>query len=145
MCQVECPTGSLKTWKLELELEISSSSQVRFNHYQFQVFKFKTWRTWKFQVKSSLKSYKLDLTWNLLSRWATQQTTIKSSKKGPNFIENLCDSYAQCGIQSDIPLLLRKLFNALKCIPPTSVEAERAFQSQVNLWPNFAQNLMMIH
>ena len=42
-------------------------------------------------------------------------------------IENLCASYAQCGIQSYIPLLLRKLFNALKCIPPTSVESERAF------------------
>ena len=56
-----------------------------------------------------------------------QQSSIKSTKKRPNFIENLCDSYAQCGIQSDIPLLLRKLFNALKCIPPTSVESERAF------------------
>ena len=56
-----------------------------------------------------------------------QQSSIKSTKKGPNFIENLCDSYAQCGIQSDIPLLLRKLFNALKCIPPTSAESERAF------------------
>ena len=32
-----------------------------------------------------------------------------------------------CGIQSDIPLLLRKLFTALKCFPPTSVESERAF------------------
>ena len=49
--QVECPTRALKTWKLEPELEISSSSRVKFNHYQFQVFKFKTWRTWKFQVK----------------------------------------------------------------------------------------------
>ena len=58
--QLECPTRALKTWKLEPELEISSSSQVRFNHYQFQVFKFKTWRTRKFQVKSSLKSYKLE-------------------------------------------------------------------------------------
>ena len=58
---VECPTRALKTWKLEPELEISSSSQVKFNHYQFQVFKFKTWRTQKFQVKSSLKSYKLEL------------------------------------------------------------------------------------
>ena len=87
--KVECPTRALKTWKLELELEISSSSQVRFNHYQFQVFKFKTWRTWKFQVKSSLKSYKLDLTWKLKVR--------------------------------------------------------ELFQSQVNLRPNFAQNLMMIH
>ena len=56
-----------------------------------------------------------------------QQSSIKSTKKGPNFIENLCDSYAQCGIQSDIPLLLRKLFNALYCIPPNSVESERAF------------------
>ena len=56
-----------------------------------------------------------------------QQSTVKSTKKGPNFIDNLCDSYAQCGIQSDIPLLLRKLFNALKCIPPTSIESERAF------------------
>ena len=56
-----------------------------------------------------------------------QQSSIKSTKKGPNFIENLCDSYAQCGIQSDIPLLLRKFFNALKCIPPTSVESERVF------------------
>ena len=55
---IECPTRALKTWKLETELEISSSSQVRFNHYQFQVFRFKTWRTRKFQVKSSLKSYK---------------------------------------------------------------------------------------
>ena len=51
-----------------------------------------------------------------------QQSSIKSTKKGPNFIENLCDSYAQCGIQSDIPLLLRKL-----SIPPTSVEAESFF------------------
>ena len=48
---LECPTSNLKTWKLEPELEISSSSQVKFNHYQFQVFKFKTWRTRKFQVK----------------------------------------------------------------------------------------------
>ena len=56
-----------------------------------------------------------------------QQSSIKSTKKRPNFIENLCDSYAQCGIQSDIPLLLRKSFNALKCIPPTSLESERAF------------------
>ena len=56
-----------------------------------------------------------------------QQSSIKSTKKGPNFIENLCDSYAQSGIQSDIPLLLRKLFNALNCIPPNSVESERAF------------------
>ena len=31
------------------------------------------------------------------------------------------------GIQSDIPLLLRKLFNALNCISPNSVESERAF------------------
>ena len=31
-----------------------------------------------------------------------QQFSIKSTKKGPNFIENLCDSYAQRGIQSDI-------------------------------------------
>ena len=30
-------------------------------------------------------------------------------------------------VSQDIPLLLRKLFNALKCIPPTSVESERAF------------------
>ena len=59
--QIECPTRALKAWKLEPELEISSSSQVRFNHYQFQVFKFKTWRTRNFQVKSSLKSYKLEL------------------------------------------------------------------------------------
>ena len=58
VCNLECPTRPLKTWKLETELEISSSSQVRFNHYQFQVFRFKTWRTRKFQVKSSLKSYK---------------------------------------------------------------------------------------
>ena len=42
-------------------------------------------------------------------------------------IENLCDSYDLCGIQSGIPLLLRKLFNALKCIPQNSVESERAF------------------
>ena len=67
-----------------------------------------------------------------------QKTANKSTKKGPNFIENLCDSYAQCGIQSDIPLLLRKLFNALKCIPPTSVESERAFsitgQFATKLW-----------
>ena len=83
--RLECPTRALKTWKLE----ISSSSQVRFNLYQFQVFRFKTWRTWKFQVKSSLKSYKLDLTWKLKVR--------------------------------------------------------ELFQSQVNLRPNFAQNLMMIH
>ena len=33
----------------------------------------------------------------------------------------------QCGIQSDIPLLLKKLVNVLKCIHPTSVESERAF------------------
>ena len=32
-----------------------------------------------------------------------------------------------CGIQSDIPLLLRKLFNSLKCIPQNSVESERTF------------------
>ena len=32
-----------------------------------------------------------------------QQSSIKSTKKRPNFIENLCDSYAQSGIQSDIP------------------------------------------
>ena len=32
-----------------------------------------------------------------------QQSSIKSTKKVPNFIENLCDSYAQSGIQSDIP------------------------------------------
>ena len=30
-------------------------------------------------------------------------------------------------VSQDIPLLLRKLFNALKCISPTSVESERAF------------------
>ena len=59
-------------------------------------------------------------------RWAAIFYQI-STKKGPNFIENLCDSYAQCGIQSDIPLLLRKSFNALKCISPTSIESERAF------------------
>ena len=56
-----------------------------------------------------------------------QQSSIKSTKKGPNFIENICDSFDLCGIQSDIPLLLRKLFNALNCIPPNSVESERAF------------------
>ena len=44
---------------------------------------------------------------------------IKIIKTFPNFL--------MCGIQSDIPLLLRKLVNALKCIPPTSVESERAF------------------
>ena len=51
LSQLECPTRALKTWKLEPKLEISSSSQVKFDHYQFQVFKFKTWRTQKFQVK----------------------------------------------------------------------------------------------
>ena len=30
-------------------------------------------------------------------------------------------------VSQDIPLLLRKLFNAQKCIPSTSVESERAF------------------
>ena len=30
-------------------------------------------------------------------------------------------------VSQDIPLLLRKLFNALKCTPSTSVESERAF------------------
>ena len=30
-------------------------------------------------------------------------------------------------VSQDIPLLLRKLFNALNCIPPNSVESERAF------------------
>ena len=66
---LECPTSNLKTWKLEPELEISSSSQVKFNYYQFQVFKFKTWRTWKFQVKSSQVWKVTNLTWLESWKW----------------------------------------------------------------------------
>ena len=40
---------------------------------------------------------------------------------------NLCKTYAKSGSPSDIPPLLLKLFNALKSIPPTSVDCERAF------------------
>ena len=43
--------------------------------------------------------------------------TVLNSQLEYNFID----------VSQDIPLLLSKLFNALKCIPPTSVESEIAF------------------
>ena len=108
------------------------SSQVKFE-------KLKTWLDLKFIIEiiktwpnllmifGRVRNVSLNERIKLAWKKDEQQSSLKSTKKGPNFIENLCDSYAQCGIQSDIPLLLRKLFNALNCIPPNSVESERAF------------------
>ena len=62
-------------------------------------------------------------------RWKQQQEKKKnkSAQKKPDFIIDLCKTYAKCGSPGDIPPLLNKLFNALQSIPPTSVESERAF------------------
>ena len=51
---------NLKTWKLETELEISSSSQVRFNHFQVQV-----WNLKNPKISSQVKFEKLQ-TWTRL-------------------------------------------------------------------------------
>ena len=62
-------------------------------------------------------------------RWKHQQEKKKnkSAQKKPDFVIDLCKTYAKCGSPGDIPPLLNKLFNALQSIPPTSVESERAF------------------
>ena len=62
-------------------------------------------------------------------RWKEQQEKKKnkSAQKKPDFVIDLCKTYAKCGSPGDIPPLLNKLFNALQSIPPTSVESERAF------------------
>ena len=62
-------------------------------------------------------------------RWKQQQEKKKnkSAQKKPDFVIDLCKTYAKCGSPGDIPPLLNKLFNALQSIPPTSVESERAF------------------
>jgi hypothetical protein len=62
-------------------------------------------------------------------RWKQQQEKkkTKSAQKKPDFVIDLCKTYAKCGSPGDIPPLLNKLFNALQSIPPTSVESERAF------------------
>ena len=62
-------------------------------------------------------------------RWKQQQERKKnkSAQKKPDFVIDLCKTYAKCGSPGDIPPLLNKLFNALQSIPPTSVESERAF------------------
>ena len=62
-------------------------------------------------------------------KWKEQQEKkkFKSAQKKPDFVIDLCKSYAKCGSPGDIPPLLKKLFNALQSIPPTSVESERAF------------------
>ena len=41
----------------------------------------------------------------------------------------MCQNYARTGNRRDIPALLKKLLDALKTIPPTSVQCERAFSS----------------
>ena len=62
-------------------------------------------------------------------RWKQQQERKKnkSAQKKPDFVIDLCKTYAKCGSPGDIPPLLNKLFKALQSIPPTSVESERAF------------------
>ena len=62
-------------------------------------------------------------------RWKQQQERKKnkSAQKKPDFVIDLCKTYAKCGSPGDIPPLLNKLFIALQSIPPTSVESERAF------------------
>ena len=64
-------------------------------------------------------------------KWKEQQERkkIKSAQKKPDFVIDLCKTYAKCGSPGDIPPLLKKLFNALQSIPPTSVESERAFST----------------
>ena len=44
-----------------------------------------------------------------------------------SFVKDLILQYAKNGSPSDRPLLLNKLFLALKSIPPSSVESERVF------------------
>ena len=41
----------------------------------------------------------------------------------------MCQNYARTGNPRDIPVLLKKLLDALKSIPPTSVQCERAFST----------------
>ena len=45
------------------------------------------------------------------------------------FVKDLINQYEKNGSPSDRPLLLSKLFDALKTIPPSSVESERAFST----------------
>ena len=91
------------------------------------------------QVKSGLtiisfkfSSLKLEEPENFKSGqvWKVTNLTwleIKIIKTWPNLLMIFGRVWPYCGIQSDIPLLLMKFFNALKCIPPTSVESERVF------------------
>ena len=53
----------------------------------------------------------------------------KTGKKGAQYVKDLCQNYARGGNPRDIPVLLGKLLNALKSIPPTSVQCERAFST----------------
>jgi hypothetical protein len=53
------------------------------------------------EVKNVSLNERIKLAW----KKDEQQTTIKSTKKGPNFIENLCDSYAQCSVAFNLTYL----------------------------------------
>jgi hypothetical protein len=79
-----------------------------------------------FEYSEAMDSKKLSLHEKAQLKWKKQEDKkkVKSAQKKPDFVIDLCKTYAKCG---DIPPLLKKLFNALKSIPPTSVESERAF------------------
>ena len=73
----------------------------------------------------------LTLDEQLEKRWRKdeQEVKAKTCKKGTKFVKDMCQNYARTGNPKDIPALLKKLLDALKTIPPTSVQCERAFSS----------------
>ena len=73
----------------------------------------------------------LTLDEQLEKRWRKdeQEAKAKTCKKGTKFVKDMCQNYARTGNPRDIPVLLKKLLDALKSIPPTSVQCERAFST----------------
>ena len=74
---------------------------------------------------------KLTLDERVEKKWKkkNEEKRAKTGKKGGSYIHDLCQNYARGGNPRDIPVLLGKLLNALKSIPPTSVQCERAFST----------------
>ena len=64
-----------------------------------------------------------------MKKAAKEKKKTKSGKKGAKYVKDLCQNYARTGNPVDIPNLLKKLLEALKTIPPTSVQCERAFST----------------
>ena len=58
-----------------------------------------------------------------------KEPQVSTKRRGKLFVKDLINQYEKNGSPSDRPLLLSKLFDALKTIPPSSVESERAFST----------------